>query len=218
MSGAAARGLYATLHAVALPTLICWFRFRAFGRAHVRAQGGAIIAANHQSFLDPVFVGAAAPRPIDYFARRSLFRGPFGAFIRALNALPVERREPSRESERPPTGGDVAAIRTAIERLRAGRILLLFPEGTRTATGALGPFRSGVETIARRAGVPVIPAAIDGAFEAWPRGRPIFRAGAPCAVAFGPPLPPEAPDLLADLRAEILRLQAFLRARRPFRP
>ena len=74
-----ARALYRILNILALPTLTFWFRFRAYGRENVPASGGAILASNHQSYLDPVFFGGALWRPIDYFARRSLFRGPFGA-------------------------------------------------------------------------------------------------------------------------------------------
>ena len=198
------RALYAVLHHVALPTLVFWFRLRAYGRGNVPRRGGAIVASNHQSFLDPVFFGAAIDRPIDYFARRSLFRGPFGAFIRALNAFPVERGR-----------ADLGALRGALERLQAGRVLLLFPEGTRTETGEVGPFQEGVAALARRAGVPVIPAAVEGAFEAWPRRQRLFTPGAPCAVAIGPPIAGDDPRLTEKLRAEVLRLQAFLRARRP---
>jgi 1-acyl-sn-glycerol-3-phosphate acyltransferase len=199
MTSPAARALYATLHHLALPTLSALFRLRCHGRANLPRSGGALVAANHQSYLDPVCFGGALPRPIDYFARRSLFKGPLGALIRALNALPVERG-----------GRDLGAIRVAIERLRAGRVLLLFPEGTRTATGEVGAFEPGVAAIARRAGVPVVPAAVAGAFEAWPRGARLFRAGTPCAVALGRPIPPDAPDLLERLRADVVALKAGL--------
>jgi 1-acyl-sn-glycerol-3-phosphate acyltransferase len=199
----AARALYSLLHFLALPTLVFWFRLRAYGRENVPRRGGAIVASSHQSYLDPVFFGAAIARPIDYFARRSLFRGLFGAFIRALDAVPIDRG-----------ARDLGALRAAIERLRAGRVLLLFPEGTRTETGALGPLEPGVAALARRAGVPIVPAAVAGAFEAWPRGRRFFRPGAPCAVALGRPLAPDDPRLLERLRDEILALQAFLERRR----
>lgn len=195
--GAAARGLYATLHFLALPTLIAGFRLRAYGRERLPREGGVIVASNHQSYLDPVFFGGALGRPIDYFARKSLFHGAFGRFIGALNAMPVERG--SR---------DVGALRLAIERLRAGRALLLFPEGTRTSSGAVGPFEPGIAALARRAGVPVVPAAVAGAFEAWPRGRALFEIGAPCAIALGRPLSPAAPDFLDRLRAAVLAEKA----------
>lgn len=201
--GPLAHALYALLHFVALPTLVFWFRLRAYGRGNVPAQGGAIVASSHESYLDPVFFGAAIARPIDYFARRSLFRGPFGAFIRALNALPIERG-----------GRDLPALRDAIERLRAGRVLLLFPEGTRSETGEVGALEPGIAALARRAGVPVLPAAVDGAFEAWPRGRRFFRPGAACAIAIGRPLAGDDPALLEKLGREIRRLKATLRARR----
>ena len=121
------RCLYRYLQFWALWSLSIAFRLRIYGRRRLPRAGGAIVASNHQSYLDPVFYGAALPRPIDYFARRSLFRGFFGRFIEALNAFPVERG-----------ARDVGALRGAIERLRAGHVLLLFPEGTRTESGGAG--------------------------------------------------------------------------------
>jgi 1-acyl-sn-glycerol-3-phosphate acyltransferase len=196
------RALYALLRLLSLPTLTCFFRLRVYGRRRLPRRGGAIVASNHQSVLDPVFFCGFLPRPLESFARASLFRGVFGRLIRALNAFPVERG-----------GRDTAAIRGAIERLRAGRALLVFPEGTRTETGAVGAFEPGVAALARRAGVPVVPAAVDGAFEAWPRGRALFRAGAPCAIALGRPIAPGTPDLVERLREETLRLKADLARR-----
>ncbi len=223
------RLFYGGLKILVRPALAAAFRLRAYGREHVPRAGGAILASNHQSFLDPILIGAAVDREIDYFARSSLFRGPLAPLIRALNAFPVERareRAGRGAAEREPAGAaagarapeegrasTAAAIRGAIERLRAGRVLLVFPEGTRTATGALGPFQPGVAALARRARVPVVPVAVDGAFEAWPRHRALPRLGRPCAVAIGPAIPPDDPSLLERLRAEIERLAAFLRAR-----
>lgn len=188
--------VYKGCHAVAHFVTTLGLGLRAYGTQHVPRTGGALIASNHQSYLDPVLFGGALARPIDYFARRSLFHGAFGRFIAALNALPVER-----------DGRDVGAIRVAIERLRAGRALLLFPEGTRTTNGEVGPFEPGVVALARRAGVPVVPAAVSGAFDAWPRGQALFTIGAPCAVSLGRPIPPEEPDLLERLRTEVVALK-----------
>ena len=195
--GAACRGL-----------LTAFFRFRAYGLHNVPARGGVLFLSNHQSFLDPILIEPPLRRTLSYMARDSLFHNPlFGAFIRALDAFPVRRGR-----------ADTAAIREAIDRLRAGRALLLFPEGTRSQHGELGPMRGGFLVLVRNAHVPVVPVALDGAHRAWPRSRPLPRP-ARLSVAYGEPIPPDAFDGLTDdqaallVRSEIARLLDRLRQR-----
>jgi len=179
-----------------------------FGAHHVPESGGALIVSNHQSYLDPVLLSLALRRPLCYMARRSLFRNAlFGALISALNAFPVTRG-----------GRDVDSLREAIDRLKAGWCLVVFPEGTRTHDGKIGPIRPGVLAIARRAQVPVVPAVVEGAFEAWPRSsRPRMH---PIMVGYGPMIRPEEYEqmsreqLAARLYARMLRLQSELKGRR----
>jgi 1-acyl-sn-glycerol-3-phosphate acyltransferase len=154
-----------------------FFGFRTRGRRNVPARGGVILAINHQSYLDPVIIGCAIPRPVQFMARETLFWGPFGRLIRALNAFPVSRGE-----------ADVRALREYVSRVKAGHAVLLFPEGTRTRDGRLQPLEAGVGMLAARAGAPVVPAYVDGAFRAWPRHRLLPRF-APVAVRFGRPIP-----------------------------
>lgn len=165
---------------------------------------GLLIASNHESFFDPVLVGMGLGRPISYLARRSLFGVPlFGWLLRAVGAHPISRG-----------AVDSRALKSVLKLLRAGEGLLMFPEGTRTRDGRLGPFRTGVAAIAVRTGVPVLPAAVAGAFECWPRTRKLPRAGR-AAVAYGRPIEPAGmspEELTARLRAEVGRLQASLRA------
>ncbi|MFW6107509.1 MAG: lysophospholipid acyltransferase family protein [bacterium] len=158
-----------------------FFRIRVWGAGHVAREGGVVLASNHASFLDPPAVGLGLPRPIWYMARASLFRVPgFRQLIEALNALPIERG-----------GADRRAVRRAVELLRGGGALLVFPEGTRSRDGRVGRFGAGFAMMAARAGVPVVPVALAGTFEAWPRHRALPRAGR-VAVAFGEPVgPPE---------------------------
>ncbi len=158
---------------------ILFFRIRAWGVENVPREGGCILAANHQSFLDPPVAGLALPRRMHFVARSSLFRLRLvGAWLRAQHGVPIERGT-----------GDRAAMRHVVELLRQGAGLVLFPEGTRTRDGSVGPFQPGFASIAARAGVPIVPAAIDGAFQAWPRWRKL-----PCwgriQVAYGEPLAP----------------------------
>jgi 1-acyl-sn-glycerol-3-phosphate acyltransferase len=170
-----------------------------------RREGGLLIAANHQSFLDPLLVGMALEEPICYLARRSLFRTPgFGRLLHALGAHPITRG-----------AVDSRGIRTVLRLLRDGEAVLMFPEGTRTRDGTLGRFRRGVASLATRCNVPVLPVAIEGAYDAWPRTRALPRP-ARVGVAFGDTIRPEAreaDELTDELRDEIARLQEFLRER-----
>ncbi len=160
-----------------IPTV---FRVRVFGQENVPKRGGVLIASNHQSYLDPVLIGIGVHRPVTYMARAALFRIPiFGKLIYSLNAFPIKRARL-----------DPGGMREAERRLKDGWQLLLFPEGTRTRDGSIGRVRPGFGLLAMRADVPVVPVAIHGAFEAWPRGRLIPRP-ARVSVAFGRAISPE---------------------------
>jgi len=163
------------------------FRLRAYGQERLPKRGGALLLANHQSYADPVLLGVPSPRRLAFMAREPLFRNPvFGALIRALGAFPVRQGKP-----------DKSAIRLAVDLLRSGRLLVLYPEGTRTPDGAVLPIKGGFRLLVRRAGVPVIPVALQGAFEAWPRSRRLPRPGR-IRVLFGRPIPPSEFDGLSD--------------------
>ena len=189
--------------AVFLPAL----RVRVFGAHNVPQVGGAMIVSNHQSYLDPVLLSLALRWPVAYMARRSLFRHPaFALLLRMVNVFPITRG-----------GRDVRALRETVERLRAGERLVVFPEGSRTTDGEIGPLRPGVARLAVRAQVPIVPAVIEGAFQAWPRGRVPWPHSV--AVSYGRPVAAaecsrmRRGDLLAYLRAEMLKLQMDLRDR-----
>jgi 1-acyl-sn-glycerol-3-phosphate acyltransferase len=154
------------------------FRFRGHGMANVPRTGGAILACNHQSYFDPVIACVTLPRSITFMARDSLFRfRPFRWLIRSLHAFPVQRGT-----------ADMGAMKESLRRLKAGWILLVFPEGTRTRDGSVGTMRGGIALLAARAGVPVIPTLILGAFQAWPRDRAWPRPW-PIEVRYGRALP-----------------------------
>jgi len=185
------------------------FRFRALGRENVPVDGGVILAANHQSYLDPPLVGVGLDRPVHFMARKSLFEHNFlfTRLIRSLNAYPVERDR-----------GDIAAIRETLRRLEKGAAVLVFPEATRTYTGEIGALKPGVFMMAARAAVPVVPTVIDGAFEAWPRSRLLPRPKQ-IAVIFGKPLLPADfngdPRAMAEAcQAAFASLQAAVRSHR----
>ena len=154
-----------------------WFDLKVFGVRNVPRSGGALIVSNHQSFLDPALLGARLPRPMSYMAKSELFEHRVLAWvIRRLGAFPVRQG-----------AGDVRAIRETVHRLQEGRILNIFPEGSRTETGQIMPMEPGVSLVVRKAGVPIIPAAIIGSYEAWPKGQKMFRRH-PVRIAYGPPL------------------------------
>ncbi len=158
-----------------LTTLL--FDLRVYGTKNVPKTGGALILSNHQSFLDPVVLAVQLHRPVSFLARSGLFSNPvFGRVIRTLNAFPVRQGE-----------GDIGAVKETIRRLREGHALIMYPEGSRTETGELSPVASGAGLIVRRAGVPVIPAVVEGSFKAWPKGQKFFRP-ARINVLYGPPL------------------------------
>lgn len=153
--------------------IFCGFEIR--GQEHVPLKGGFILAGNHKSYLDPVAFAAACPRALSFMARDSLFQRPvFGAFIRALQAFPLKRN-----------AADLSAIKEAVRRLKTGRGLLVFPEGTRTPDGRMKNAEAGVGFLARKAGVPVVPAYIEGSDVVMPRGSKGIRP-AKVRIVFGP--------------------------------
>lgn len=191
-----------------------YFPVRFHGHERVPESGGMLILSNHQSYLDPVLLGMPLFREAAFMARDTLFRGALGRLIRHLNAYPVRRGS-----------ADVGAIKETLRRLRAGWAVIAFPEGTRSEDGAIGTMKSGMAVIARRAAVPIMPALIVGAFEAWPRNARWPRRHV-IDVAFGSPITPDEfaglsdDDLIALVRARITGLHALLteegrRTRRP---
>lgn len=177
--------------------LVFW-QLRGFGLANVPLKGGALLVSNHQSFLDPPLVAAFLPREMHFMARRSLFQNPlFRALIVSCNAFPIER-----------DSADVKGVRQAIQRLGAGNLLLVFPEGTRTVNGEVGRMKPGVGILADRAAVPVVPVLIDGAHKAWPKGALLPRFGR-ISIRFGRPFVLETTDESCGekIRSAVLELK-----------
>lgn len=192
--------------------LILLYRHRWFGRGNVPASGAVLLVANHQAHMDPPIVGCPILlRHLDFIARSGLFRSRlFGWMIASVNSTPIREEG----------AGDTRAIKDVLARLAAGRAVLIFPEGSRTPDGAIGEFKRGVALLVKRAGCPVVPVAVEGAFDAWPRARRIPRLwGRRVMVMYGRPIPPgellaEGPDAaLTRLRAEIDAMRLELRAK-----
>jgi 1-acyl-sn-glycerol-3-phosphate acyltransferase len=203
------RILYATLWVLCRTLAVALFGFRVRFAQPLPARGGLLVLSSHQSHLDPLLLGLACERRLSSLARSSLFHfGPFGAVISALDAVPIDR-----------DASMVAAMRAVINRLKAGKAVTVFPEGSRTWDGQLGEFKPGFALMAKRAEVPIVPVAIVGAFECWPRTRRLPRPGR-IRLEFGRVIPASEvaalseQDLFQACVEEIRELDARARATR----
>lgn len=163
------------------------YRLHYDGQSNIPSQGPVIYVANHQSNLDPPAIGCLVwDRPFTSLARASLFKfKPFGWLLRLPGTIPIHRGR-----------GDTPAVRAAIGELKAGGCILMFPEGSRSTDGAVRKFKAGVLVLVRRTKVPVIPIAVEGAFDAWPIGQRFPRLRGRIKVRAGRAIP--ADELLAD--------------------
>jgi 1-acyl-sn-glycerol-3-phosphate acyltransferase len=165
---------------------------RAAGKENVPAEGPVILAPNHVSYLDPPAVAVASPRRVHFMAEAGLFRNRlFGGFIARLAAFPVQRGT-----------ADTSAIRKAIEVLKAGGTLMVFPEGTRGDGAALGEIGPGLAMLVNRTGAAVVPVGVVGTHLMWPKGGKLRRGRV--RVRFGQPIRleggagPDARERFAD--------------------
>lgn len=160
------------------------FRFRMLHRERMINEGPAILASNHQSYLDPPLVGNAARRPIFFLARKTLMDVPvLGRILPKLNVIPVDQE-----------GSDRSALKALIRILKSREAVLVFPEGSRTLDGELQPALPGVGLVIAKTLAPVVPMRIFGAHEALPRGGGRFRLH-PITVVVGEPIYFSAADL-----------------------
>ena len=156
------------------------------GAEHIPADGGAIFAGNHLSVADELLLGTVVPRHLAFWAKAEYFngtgvKGAFSKFVlTGLGAIPVER-----------AGGRAAlsAFDAAIPVLKAGDLVAVYPEGTRSPDGRLYRGRTGAARLAVAAGVPIIPVGVTGTDKAQPIGTRVPRPGrAEITIRFGKPL------------------------------
>ncbi len=144
-------------------------RVRVLHAERLAAGGGFVVASNHESFADILVLLARLPLPVRFLAKRSIFRVPvLGWSIAAAGFVPVDRGDRARS---------VTTVEAALNLLKAGRSLVVFPEETRTRTGELLPFKSGAALLALRSGFPLLPVGIAGTRRVLPPGTLMVAPG-----------------------------------------
>lgn len=142
---------------------------RVFGREHIPAEGGFILCLNHCSALDPLYISAQIPRKrnMHFLAKKEIFSNKlFAKVLTAIGGIPIDRGN-----------ADLNAVRASLQLVKEGKSLGIFPQGTRSRDNSPTPMLTGASMIALRAGVPVIPAYIDGPYRLFRRMD--LRIGAP---------------------------------------
>ena len=189
--------LYAGLRGMVRPVLRRFFDFRVSGLEHMPPDGPFVVAANHANYLDGVVLSAALPRQIAFLVMPRVYRAtplhPF--FHRCVGSIPISLARP-----------DPGAIRRALRILEGGGVVGIFPEGPFSRNGRLVRGQPGVALVALRAGVPVVPAAITGTFQALVARRWHVPRRVPLRVRFGKALrftPPGRRPVTQRLRADV---------------
>jgi 1-acyl-sn-glycerol-3-phosphate acyltransferase len=184
------------------------FGFRVYGREHIPKEGGVLLAANHRANLDPPIVGAAATREVHFMAKEGLFRVSrfFTWLITTFNAFPLRRE-----------GGDHEAMKVVMRLLREGKAVVIFPEGTRSKSGAMLPAKMGVGYLALSTGSAVVPANISGTNR---KIRELLLGRARIEVRFAPAIQdfskyPPAKEGYRQLSEEVIQKIAELKAGKP---
>ncbi len=137
------------------------------GAENIPTRGPVILAPNHRAYMDPPYLSLVTKRQLRMMAKEELFKIPvFGAYIKAMSAFPVKRGTADR-----------GAIRQAMEELKAGHVLGIFPEGKRSDPGTLSPAEKGFALIAKQTGAPIIPIALEGTDRVHPmHAKRLYRA------------------------------------------
>jgi 1-acyl-sn-glycerol-3-phosphate acyltransferase len=155
------------------------FRMRVEGKDNVPSEGGVLLAANHSSLLDPIVIGCAVDRPVRFMAKQELFDNAFiGTIARSMGAFPVRRGKDDRE-----------AFHRALEVLREGEVLGMFPEGTRSLDGRLQKAYFGAAVLAEKTGAYLVPVGIIGTDRVMRKGHILPKTGR-ISVKFGKPIIP----------------------------
>ena len=172
---------YWILKAILTPVLRVFYRVRVEGSDVVPTQGPVILAANHRSFLDSIFLPLVLRRRVTFVAKAEYFDDPKTAwFFRAVGQIPIRRE-----------GGSAAegALAAATDVLQRGGVFAIYPEGTRTRDGYLHRGHTGVARLALKTGAPIVPVGLVGTDECQPTDRKLPRVFRTVWIRFGSPLP-----------------------------
>ncbi|OZC88599.1 1-acyl-sn-glycerol-3-phosphate acyltransferase [Rhodococcus sp. 06-412-2C] len=177
-------------------------KFEVEGEEHIPATGGAVIAVNHTGYMDFTYAGLPprrVKRYIRFMAKKEVFDNKIsGPIMRALRHIPVDR------------GAGAESYKSAVESLRNGELVGVYPEATISRSFEIKEFKSGAARMAIEAGVPIIPTVIWGAQRVWTKGYPkrLGRTNTPISIAVGEPIAPVGPpnELTDKLRAVMQKM------------
>ncbi len=197
------RLIYGSARVFLTPVAAVWYRFKVTGAEYVPTDGPAIIAPNHKSFYDSFFVGLATKRHLHFMAKTELFEGKSAPLLSGLGAFPVRRGS-----------ADPDALETARLHLEKGRVLALFPEGTRNRDpDTLKAPRKGAGRLAIEAQAPIVPCAITGTdrlFAGW------FPRPVKVQVSFAPAIMPAQFEATPEAAADLIENQVWPEVEREF--
>lgn len=198
--------VYELARIVLTPIAAVWYRLRVTGAEFVPAEGPAIIAPNHKSFYDSFFIGLATKRHLHFMAKTELFEGKKSArLLSGLGAFPVRRGT-----------ADPDALRTAQVHLEKGRVLAMFPEGTRHRDPeTLREPRRGVGRLAIEAQAPIVPCAITGTDKLFAWGW--FPKPVKVQVSFAPAIMPAQLEATPEAAQELIENQVWPEVEREFK-
>ena len=172
--------LYWVIKAVLTPILRGLFRVKVEGRGHIPPHGPVILAANHNSFLDSIFLPLVLRRRVTFVAKAEYFDSWKSRwFFKGVGQIPI-RREGGSASER--------ALASAREVLREGGVFGIYPEGTRSRSGKLHKGHTGVARLSLRSGAPIVPVGLVGTRDCQPPDRTMPKFFTPITIRFGEPL------------------------------
>ena len=165
-----------------------FYRVRFYGQHNLPESGAVILICNHQSHFDPPLLAVGLRRRLNFLARQSLFKfKPFAWVIDMLDAIPLNT-----------DGLGFAGIKESFKRLKNGEIILVFPEGARSWDGKIAPFLQGSLTLAQRTQSAILPAALCGCYEAFPRTKKLPRPWGKFRVVYGKLIPHEEVEHLTE--------------------
>ena len=174
--------MYWILKAVLTPIIHLLVRVKVEGRENVPKRGAVILASNHRSFLDSIFIPLVVHRRVTFVAKAEYFDDPKTAwFFRSCGQIPI-RREGGSASE--------GALLAARDVLESGGVFGIYPEGTRTRDGVTHRGHTGVARLALQTGAPIVPVGLIGSDECQPTDKKLPRLFKKVTIRFGEPISP----------------------------